>query len=172
MIEEELAVDEARRVGQHEGVKAQVKGEIQAEIAQQANHAAPGESQKIAEVAGSLRTKALAEVVDSEKDVGAARALTRISQFVDYLFYVLYALLVTRFLLALLAARSSAGFVKLIVAVTDPFYAPFRGIIASHKLDGGHTLVLPLLIAAAVYVMIHLAINGLLRLFAQRKTAI
>ncbi len=31
-----------------------------------------------------------------------------------------------RFLLALMAARSTAGFVQFIVAVTNPFYAPFQ----------------------------------------------
>ncbi|HEX3086963.1 MAG TPA: hypothetical protein VHP99_20655, partial [Pyrinomonadaceae bacterium] len=84
----------------------------------------------------------------------------------------LYALLGLRFLLALLAARSSAGFVKFIVAVTDPFYQPFRGIVASPSTDGGHTLVVPLIIALVVYLLIHLAINGLLRIVAHRKTAI
>ncbi|MEO7327805.1 MAG: hypothetical protein ABI193_04465 [Minicystis sp.] len=172
MTDQKLAVDDARRLGQHEEVKAQVEGGIQAEIAEHANQRAPGESQKIAQVAGALRSKALTEVVDTENEVGTARTVARISQFVDYLFYVLYALLALRFLLALLAARSSAGFVKLIVALTDPFYGPFRGIIASHSLEGVHTLVLPLLVATVVYVLIHLAINGLLRLFAQRKTAL
>lgn len=62
--------------------------------------------------------------------------VARISQVLDYGFMLLYALLAIRFGLALLAARSSAGFVKLIVALTDPFYAPFKGIVASPRLDG------------------------------------
>jgi uncharacterized protein YggT (Ycf19 family) len=85
---------------------------------------------------------------------------------------VLYALLGLRFLLALLAARSTAGFVQLIVTVTNPFYEPFRGIVASPRTQEGHTLLLPIVIAIIVYVLLHLAINGLLRMFAQRKTHI
>jgi len=81
-------------------------------------------------------------------------------------------LLGLRFLLALLAARSGAGFVRFIVAVTNPFYAPFKGIVASPSTDSGHTLMLPLLIAIIVYILLHLAINGLLRMFAHRKTAV
>ncbi len=77
-----------------------------------------------------------------------------------------------RFVLALLAARSGAGFVRFIVAVTDPFYRPFRGIVSSPSTDGGHTLMMPLVIAIVVYILLHLGINGLLRLFAHRKTAI
>ena len=91
---------------------------------------------------------------------------------VDYIFFVLYALLGLRFLLALLAARSGAGFVRFIVTVTDPFYRPFRGIVASPSTEGGHTLVLPLVIAIIVYLLLHLAINGVLRIIAHRKTAV
>jgi uncharacterized protein YggT (Ycf19 family) len=77
-----------------------------------------------------------------------------------------------RFLLALMAARSTAGFVRFVVAVSDPFYAPFRGIVASPQADGGHTLMLPIVVAIIAYVLLHLGINGLLRMFAHRKTEI
>src|SRR5207247_7898464 len=127
---------------------------------------------KVEEVAGQFRTKAVDEVVETEREVGRSRGLARISQVVDYLFYVIYALLGMRFLLALLAARSSAGFVQFIVAVTNPFYAPFRAIVASPQTDQGHTLLLPIVIAIIAYLLLHLAINGLLRLLAHRKTAI
>jgi uncharacterized protein YggT (Ycf19 family) len=104
--------------------------------------------------------------------VERGRGAARISQVVDYIFYVIYALLFMRFLLALMAARSTAGFVQFIVAVTNPFYAPFRGIVASPATDQGHTLLLPIVVAIIAYVMLHLAINGLLRMLAHRKTAI
>jgi len=81
-------------------------------------------------------------------------------------------LLGMRFLLALLAARSSAGFVQFIVAVSNPFYAPFRGIVASPSTDQGHTLLLPIVVAIIAYILLHLGINALLRLFAHRKTQI
>ena len=35
---------------------------------------------------------------------------------------------------------------------------------------GGHTLLLPMVIAFIVYILLHLAINGLLRMIAHRKT--
>ena len=77
-----------------------------------------------------------------------------------------------RFLLALLAARSSAGFVRFIVTVTNPFYLPFQGIVASPRTDQGHTLLLPIVVALVAYLLLHLAINGLLRMLAHRKTQI
>jgi F0F1-type ATP synthase membrane subunit a len=170
--DDKLAIEEARRAGQHGAVKSQVEGEVQAEIAERAAQAPPAEGQKIDQVAGEFRAKAVDEVVQTEREVGRARGVARISQVIDYLFFVLYALLAMRFLLALLAARSSAGFVQFIVTVTNPFYEPFRGIVASPRTDGGHTLMVPLVIAIIVYILLHLGINGLLRMFAHRKTAV
>ena len=172
-MDDKLAADEARRSVQHEAVKSQVEGEVQAEIADRASQAPPaGEAGKIDEVAGQFRAKAVNEVVDTEREVERGRGAARISQVIDYIFYLLYALLAMRFLLALLAAHSTAGFVQFIVAVTNPFYAPFRGIVNSPSTNEGHTLLLPIVIAIVAYVILHLAINGLLRMVAHRKTAI
>src|SRR5260370_29493711 len=172
MEDDKLAMEEARRAGQHGAVKSQVEGEVQAEIADRAAQAPPAEGQKIDQVAGEFRAKAVKEVVQTEREVGRARGAARVSQVVDYIFYVIYALLGLRFLLALIAARSGAGFVRFIVTVTDPFYEPFLGIVASPRTYGGHTLMLPLVIAIIVYILLHLGINGLLRMFAPRKTAV
>src|SRR5712691_3649792 len=172
MDDDKLAIEEARRAGQHGSVKSQVEGEVQAEIAESAAAAPPPQSERIGQLAGEFRAKAVDEVVETEREVERARGVARVSQIVDYIFYVLYALLGMRFLLALLAARSTAGFVRFIVAVTDPFYRPFRGIVASPSTESGHTLMLPLIIAIVVYILLHLGINGLLRMFAHRKTAI
>ncbi|HVS80834.1 MAG TPA: YggT family protein [Pyrinomonadaceae bacterium] len=172
MNDDKLAIEEARRAGQHGAVKSQVEGEVQAEIAERAAQSPPAQAEKIDQVAGEFRAKAVNEVVESEREVGRARGVARISQVIDYIFFVLYALLGMRFLLALLAAKSSAGFVQFIVTVTNPFYEPFRGIVSSPRTDGGHTLMMPLVIAIIVYILLHLGINGLLRMFAHRKTAI
>jgi uncharacterized membrane protein len=173
MNDDKLAIEEARRAAQHDSVKSQVEGEVQSEISDRAAvKATPGESQRIDQVAGDFRSKAVNEVVETEREVQRSRGLARVSQIVDYIFYVIYALLGMRFLLALLAARSSAGFVQFIVAVSNPFYAPFRGIVASPSTDSGHTLMLPLVVAIIAYVLLHLGINGLLRMFAHRKTEI
>jgi len=173
MNDDKLAIEEARRAAQHETVKGQVEGEVQAEIGERAAAStAPGEAQRIDQVATEFRSKAVNEVVDTEHEVQRSRGLARVSQVVDYIFYVIYALLGMRFLLALLAARSSAGFVRFIVAISNPFYEPFRGIVASPSTDSGHTLLLPIVVAIIAYVLLHLGINGLLRVFAHRKTEI
>jgi len=172
MDDNKLAAEEARRANQHELAKAQAEGKVQTEIAEQAAQTPRGERERIGELAGEFRARAVDEVRETDREVTRARGVARVSQIVDYIFFVIYGLLALRFLLALLAARSSAGFVRFIVAVTDPFYRPFRGIVSSPSTDSGHTLMVPLIIAIVVYLLLHLAINGLLRIVAHRKTAI
>jgi uncharacterized protein YggT (Ycf19 family) len=172
MKDNKLAADEARREVQHESVKSQVEGDVNTEIATRADHTTRAEAQKMERVAGEFRGKAIDDVVETEREVERARGMARVSQVVDYIFYVIYALLAIRLLLALLAARSSAGFVQLIYTVTDPLYRPFRGIVASPTAEGGYTLALPIVIAIIVYALLHAGINGLLRLIAHRKTEI
>jgi hypothetical protein len=172
MEDNKLAADEARREVQHESIKAQVEGDVHNEIAARAERTTHTEAQALAQAAGEFRGKAIAEVVETEREVERARGMARVSQVVDYIFYVIYALLALRLLLALLAARSGAGFVQFIHAVTNPLYAPFRGIVPSPTAEGGYTLALPIVIALVVYALLHAGINGLLRLIAHRKTEI
>jgi len=104
-----LAEDEARRGLQHEVVKSEIEAEVGAEIADNADRATPGERARIENIAGDFRGKAIDEVVDTEREVDRSRTVARISQVIDYIFFIVYALLAIRLILALLAARSSAG---------------------------------------------------------------
>jgi len=171
MQDDKLGAEEARRSVQHESVKAQVEGDVNAEIAAKASQGPPpGEERRIEDVADRFRSKAVDEVVSTEREVERGRGAARVSQVVDYIFYVIYALLAMRFILALLAANSRAGFVQFIVSVTNPFYSPFKGIVASPTTNDGHTLMVPIVVAIIAYVLLHLAINGILRMMAHRKT--
>ena len=171
MEDHKVAADEARRAAQHTAMKSQVERDVNADIAERAEHATASEAQKMDHVAGAFRGKAIDEVVGTDREVRRSRGLARASQVVDYLFYVVYSLLAIRLVLALIAARSSAGFVQFIRAVTDPFYAPFRGIVASPA-AGGYTLAVPIVIAIIVYAVLHMGIKALLRLIAHRRTEI
>jgi uncharacterized protein YggT (Ycf19 family) len=171
MEDNKVSADEARRAAQHESMKSRVERDVNADIAERAEHATRAEAQEMDKVAGQFRGKAIEEVVGTDREVGRGRSLARISQVIDYVFYVVYTLLAIRLVLALIAARSSSGFVQLIRAVTDPFYALFRGIVASPT-AGGSTLVLPIVIAIIVYALLHTGITRLLRLIAHRRTEI
>jgi uncharacterized protein YggT (Ycf19 family) len=172
MEDNKLAADEARRAVQHESVKAEIESDVNAEIAAHAAGATPTEARREAQIAGEFRSKAVNEVVETEREVERSRGLARISQIVDFIFYVIYALLGLRLLLELLAARRSAGFVQFIASVTDPFYAPFKGIVPSPTAEGGYRLTIPIIIAIIVYLLLHLGIKALLRMIAHRRTEI
>ena len=171
MEDNKVTVDEARRAAQHEVMKSQVDRDVNADIAERAEHTTRAEAQEMDKVAGRFRGKAIDEVVGTDREVRRGRGLARISQVIDYVFYLVYSLLAIRLVLALIAARSSSGFVRLIRTVTDPFYSLFRGIVASPS-AGGYTLVLPIVIAIIVYALLHAGITRLLRLIAHRQTEI
>lgn len=166
-----VTTDENRRAAQHGMMKSQVERDVNADIAERAENTTRAEAQEMDKVAGQFRGKAINEVVETDRAVSRARSLARLSQVIDYVFYIVYTLLAIRLVLALIAARSSNGFVQLIRTVTDPFYSLFRGIVDSPTV-GNLTLVWPIAIAIIVYALLHLGINGLLRLIAHRKTVI
>ena len=172
MEDNKVAVGEARRAVLHDSMKSQVDRDVNADIAERAEHATRHEGQRMAKVAENFRGKAIDEVVSTDREVGRARGLTRFAQVVDYVFYAVYTLLAIRLVLALIAANSSNGFVQLIRGVTDPFYAMFRGIVASPTAEGGFTLALPIVIAILAYAVLHGGIKALLRLIAHRRTEI
>jgi len=172
MGDDKLAAEEARRVGQHGAVKSFVEREVGAEVAAEATIPTVTELRREEKVAADMRRKALDEVVVTERAVDQARGAARVSQYVDYVFYVIYALLAVRIGLALMAGNPQAGFYRFIRAVTAPLYAPFRGIVESPTDPSGHTLALPLVVAIVAYALLHLAINGVLRMMAQRKVEI
>jgi len=172
MVDDKLALDEAQRAANYEAIKSNVKAEVASDIYAEAAHPAPSQAARVERVADGMRSTAVDEVVETEREVGRARAVARVSQIVDYLFFLVYGLLTVRLLLELFAARENAGFFKFIKTLTEPFYAPFRGLMPSPSTAEGFTLALPIVVALVVYMLLHLAINGLLRIFAHRKTAV
>ncbi len=172
MIDNKLALEEAQRAANYEAIKSSVKGEVGGEIAAEAQVPTAAQADQIDNISDNMREKAVREVVDTEHEVERGRVVARVSQVIDYLFFIVYGLLTIRLLLALLAARSSNDFVQFIRSISDPFYAPFRGIVASPTTPEGFTLALPIVVALVVYLLLHFAINGLLRMFVHRKTEV
>lgn len=171
MVDDKLRRDEIERAENLEQVKADVNADVRREIAVDAASSA-SQQQRIENVADDMRRTAVSDVEQTHREVERGRVAARISQIVDYLFFLLYAVLTIRLLLELFAARESAGFFQFIKDVTDPFYAPFRGLVPSPSTPDGFTLALPIIVAIVVYMLLHLAINGLLRMFAHRKVEI
>lgn len=172
MLEDDVAIADAREAARLEAMKAEVGRDVRAEIGGRAAGSSTADRARVSEVAADMRRSAIDETVHTERKIGQARTAARGSQFLDYAFYMLYTLLGVRLVLALIAADSGNGFVQFISTITNPFYAPFRGIVGSPSTEGGNTLVYPIVIAIVVYAILHVAINGLLRMVGSRKTSI
>ena len=172
MADDSIAVDEARRVAAHESIKSHVERDVTKDIEQRSDHASAAEAPIVAQVAGDLRKEAIEQVSSTNRDVSRGREVARGSQFIDYAFFLIYGLLAIRLVLSMVAANSSNGFVKLIGTVTEPFYGIFRGIVPSQSVEGGYTVVVPIIIAIVAYALLHAAINGFLRMMVNRKTTI
>ena len=172
MTDDKLALDEAQRAANYEAIKSSVKADVGNEVAAKATVQARSDAVRTSDLAEDMRHRAVNEVAQTESEVQRGRFVARISQFVDYAFFLIYGLLILRFLLELFAAREGNSFVQFLKSVSGPFFSPFRGIVASPSTPEGFTLALPIVIAIVVYMLLHLAINGLLRIFAHRKVEV
>jgi len=166
-----VADDEARRLAQHEAVKGKLEGDVHDRIVQASAAASPAEQAEVRSVAADLKHKATSEVAETEAELQRARRMTRVSQVGEYLFYVVYGLIGLEIVLELFGARQASGFKRFLDAVTWPLLAPFRGLMRDPAM-GSMQLMLSFVVAVVVYFLLHLAFNGLLRLFAQRKSRI
>ena len=166
-----VLLDEERRQASHQEVKASVAGDVNARIKQESARVEPAESSEIAGVAQELKQKSVHEAVETERELGRGRTAARSSQVVDYVFYLIYGVIVLQFLLKLMGARPGNGFVQFINAVSWPLLAPFERIVGTPS-AGAVQIQLSYLFALAVYIALHLAINGIFRLIAHRKVTV
>ncbi|HEY2932753.1 MAG TPA: YggT family protein [Acidobacteriota bacterium] len=169
--DDKLAVDEARRISQHESVKSRLGEGVQSEITRSADDLTREERTRADAVAEKLKHKAVNEVVETESELERARGVARISQVIDYLFYLLYGILSLEIILELIGARQGSGFKQLIDTLAAPFLAPFRGLVPDPG-SGTFQFRMSYIIALIVYVLVHLGINGLLRIFVHKKTEV
>src|SRR6187402_1006540 len=108
MPNEPLVIDEHKRISRHEEVKGAVEDRVQDEIRQSFEPEAAGDRGRVQAVAGQLREKALSSVTETEEELDRARTFARLSQFVDYLFYLAYGLIGLEIALELFGARQSS----------------------------------------------------------------
>jgi uncharacterized protein YggT (Ycf19 family) len=172
MLEDDkLAVDESRKLARHEAVKDAVRSEVQSEITRSANQLDDQDRSEAEAVAGRMKGNAVREVVETESEIEQARMVARVSQFVDYLFFLIYGIIGLEIILELIGARENNSFKNFIDTLAAPLLAPFGGLVTDPS-RGAMQLRLSYIVGLIVYLLLHLAINGLLRLFAHRKTAV
>jgi uncharacterized protein YggT (Ycf19 family) len=169
--DEKLAADEARRVAQHESVKGDVREKVHADISREVGDRPPAARTGTAQLAESLRDKAVREVTASETELERAKSFARFSQVADYVFYLIYGIIGLEIALEALGARESAGFKRFIDAMAAPLLAPFQGLMPDPGV-GRFRFMLSYVVALVVYMLVHMAVNGLFRLLVHRKTTV
>ena len=169
--DERLAADEARRIAQHESVKGEVRQKVNAEIARKTDERSGADQARAEALAESLKRKAVGEVAATEAELDRSQAAARASQIVDYVFYIVYGIIGLEIVLNLIGARQSAGFKQFIDAIATPFLAPFKGLMPTPGV-GSFRLMLSYIVALVVYLLLHMAVNGMFRLFVRRKTVV
>ena len=91
------------------------------------------------------------------------RTLSMVERGLDFVFGLLYLVLAIRLALDFFRASKGAGFYELISSLSDPFYAPFRGLFGATSVEG-HPMVWPLLVAILAYMVLHAVLRRGLRL--------
>jgi len=166
-----LESDEEKRISQHEAVKSTVRNEVNAQIENKVNQTEPTDQAEVTAVAEQFKQKTIAEIGSSESELGRAKIAARISQVIDYLFYLIYGVIGLEIILNLLGASNTNGFKIFLNTISAPLLAPFNRIMPNPSV--GHvTLMLSYIVALVVYVLLHLAINGILRMIVTKKTTV
>jgi uncharacterized protein YggT (Ycf19 family) len=164
-------LDEERRLASHREVKASIDDDMNARIRRGAAQVEPKESAELAGVARELKQKSVREAAETERELGRGRTAARVSQVVDYLFYIIYGLIGLQFVLRLMGARPGNGFVQFVAGVSWPLLAPFERIVGTPSV-GAFQIQLSYLLALLVYILLHIAINGVFRIIAYRKVTV
>lgn len=105
------------------------------------------------------------DVIYTDSSKKGVQPLYRGTQVVWYIFSVIEALLVFRFLLKLLGANPDAGFTAFIYILSYPFAAPFLYVVRSTQVSGS-VFEWTTLLAMLVY---YIAAWGIVRLFVMGK---
>ncbi|MCI0487648.1 MAG: YggT family protein [Blastocatellia bacterium] len=172
MVEDnKLAVDESHKVAQHEEVKDKFRREVNAEIEREADGFDTAEQERFSAVGHQLKQRAAKEVAQTEAEIERARGVARVSQVIDYIFYLIYTFIGLEIILELLAARESNAFKNFIDRVTAPLLWPFRELMPEPGI-GAFQLRLSYIFALIFYLLLHWMINGLFRLIVTKKTVI
>jgi len=166
-----VLLDEERRQASHQEVKSSIDEDVNSRIRQESARVEPEESAEMAGVAEELRRKAVHEAVETERETGRGRTAARISQVVDYIFYLIYGVIALQFMLKLMGARPGNGFVQFVAGLSWPLLAPFERIVSAPA-NGSYRIELSYLLALVVYILIHIAINGAFRLIVHRKVTV
>jgi len=166
-----LRVDEERRLEQYEDIKDTARNEVRSKVKHQADNFNANDQAEVSALGKEFKERAIGEVRATDAEVGRARTVARISQVIDYLFYVIYGLISLQIIFDLFGARRSNGFRNLIDTLSSIWLAPFNNLFPDPA-AGQFRIRFSYIAALLIYILLHAAINGLFRVIAHRKSEI
>ena len=166
--DQKLAADEARKLNQHEETKDELREQAHDDITRKAASIRPDDREST-EVAADMKRNVVREVADTEAHIVRARRISRLTQVIDYVFFLIYGIITLEIVLEALGARETAGFKQFIDTLAGPLVAPFEVLMADPGM-GEFRLMLSYIFALIAYFLLHLAVKKLLRLFVQQTT--
>jgi uncharacterized protein YggT (Ycf19 family) len=99
--------------------------------------------------------------------------VSKIAQVVWFIVGIILAILAVRVVLALLGANLSNGFASFIYNLSDPFVAPFRGLLQVGQFEAGVSrLELETIVAMLVYALIGWGIASAVRLGSKNENRV
>jgi|GEM_PF-3926299 len=113
----------------------------------------------IPDASRAVEQRAVREVIDTDGEIRKSRGAARGAQILDYLFFLLYGLIVIEIVLELAGARETNGFKQVMDTITYPFLKPFKGLFADPA-GGEYRVMFSYLAALGIYILTHLAVRA------------
>ncbi|MEW5978710.1 MAG: hypothetical protein AB1898_23170 [Acidobacteriota bacterium] len=107
--------------------------------------------------------------VDPELGFSPPTLFTRIREVVDYLFYLVYGVIGVVIVLELAGASDASGFKRFLNKLTYPLLGGFVGLFPDPVIFERHRLRISFIAAICVYMLLHVAVYGLLRLIDWKR---
>lgn len=124
------------------------------------------ERQVVDDAGGRTTTRA---VSTNSRDAG----ISKVAQIIWFIVSVLVILLILRFILSLMGANPTNGFANFIYSLSNPFVAPFRGLLRSGTVQlGVARFEFETLVAAVVYTLLGWIIVQMVSLTSKNPDAI
>ena len=98
-----------------------------------------------------------------------ANIYNRIREIIDYLFYLVYGMIGLVIVLDLTGASDSSGFKQFLNKITYPLLGGFVGMFPDPIVQNRFRLRFSYIAALFIYLLLHIAIYGLIRLIDRRR---
>ena len=109
-------------------------------------------------------------LIDNDFELRPPNAIIiRIRHFVDYVFYLAYGTIGLEIVLELAGARDSSGFKHFLNKITEPLLGPFVGLFSDPIFHNQFRFRVSYIVALFVYLLVHVAVYGLLRVIDYKK---